>query len=506
MSTEHGSGNPASGGTTGAGSGSGTGAATTGASGEQLCAMTACELSRRLRGRELSAREVMEAHLERIAQVNPKVNAIVTLVAEQALAQARDADARAAKHGAGKGGDLAPLHGMPIGIKDLHQTKGIRTTYGSPIFKDNVPEVDQLSVARLKAAGGIVVGKTNTPEFGAGSQTFNPVFGATLNPYDLSRTCGGSSGGAAVALATCMLPLCDGGDTGGSLRNPANFNNVVGFRTSPGRVPRWPAQWGWWGISVTGPLGRTVGDVALMLSVMAGPDARAPISIPEPGSRFLAPLGRSFKGVRIAYTPDFGRYPVDPAVTRVIEGKLKHFEDIGCAVERAHPDMRDADEVFQVLRAWRFSLEHGEKLKTHRHLLKDTVIWNTEEGLKLTGLQVAQAEAKRTALYHRVREFLETYEYLILPVSPVPPFPVTQPYISEIDGVKLKTYIDWMALCYAITITGLPAISVPCGFTPEGLPVGVQIVGRHLAEFEVLQLAHAFEQANPVGGIRPRLT
>ena len=467
---------------------------------DEICYSTARELARRLRTREVSAREVMEAHLARIEAVNPKVNAIVTLVAEQALAQARAADERAAG-----GGGLPPLHGMPMGIKDLHATKGIRTTFGSPIYADHVPDHDTLPVARLKAAGGIIVGKTNTPEFGAGSQTFNEVFGATLNPYDLTRTCGGSSGGAAVALATGMLPICDGGDTGGSLRNPANFCNVVGMRTSPGRVPRYPASMGWWPISVTGPMSRTVADTAFLLSVMAGPDPRAPIAIDEPGTRFLEPLERDFTGVRIGWSRNLGRYPVEPVVNEVIDAQRATFEALGCIVEDGEPDFADADEVFQVLRAYRYALDYGELLARHRERIKDTVVWNTEVGLKLDGLTVAQAEAKKTQLYHRVRTFLEPREFLVLPVAPVPPFPVSEPYIKRIAGVELETYIDWMALCYAITVTGLPAISVPCGFTPDGLPVGVQIVGRHHADFQVLQLAHAFEQANPVGQRRPVL-
>jgi amidase len=463
-----------------------------------ICFLTATELVRRIRVKDLSTREVMEAHLAQIARVNPKVNAIVTLLPEQAMEQAKQADEALAR-----GEALGPLHGLPVAHKDLVPTKGIRTTYGSRIYKDFVPDQDALIVERLKQAGAITIGKTNTPEFGAGSQTFNEVFGATLNPYDTTKTCGGSSGGAAVALACGMLPMADGSDTGGSLRNPANFCNVVGFRVSPGRVPVWPSLLGWWPISVQGPMARTVQDTALMLSTMAGPDPRSPIAIQEPGSRFAQPLERDFQGVRIAWSRDLGGVPVDPRITAVLEAQRQVFSGLGCRVEEATPDFTDADEIFQVWRAWRFALAYGELMRTQRHLIKDTVIWNTKAGLKLSGPELGQAERKRTELYHRLRQFMETYEFLILPVSQVPPFDVKQPYITEINGVTMGTYIDWMKSCYYITVTGHPAISVPAGFTPEGLPVGMQIVGRHQNDFGVLQLAHAFEQATGVWKRRP---
>ncbi len=467
----------------------------------ELCFLPATELAARIRQRQLSAREVMETHLAQIERVNPLVNAIITLLpAEQLLAQAAAADEAQAR-----GESLGPLHGLPIAHKDLAATKGIRTTQGSPIFADFVPDQDDLIIERLKLGGALSIGKTNVPEFGAGSQTFNPVFGATVNPYDTTRTCGGSSGGAAVALACGMIPLADGSDMGGSLRNPANFCNVVGFRTAPGRVPAWPKQTAWAPWSVPGPMARTVADVALMLSVIAGPDRRSPIAISDPGERFLAPLERDFRGVRIAWSQNLGSFPVDPHVTAVLESQRSIFGDLGCSVAEAEPDFRDADEIFKVWRAWSFANSFGELVKTRRDEIKDTVIWNVEEGLKLTGPQLGQAEIKRTALYHRVREFMETYEFLILPVSQVPPFPVTQEYITEINGQAMPTYIDWMQSCYFITATGLPAISVPCGFTPDGLPVGIQIVGRHQDEMGVLQLAHAFEQATQVWRRRPAL-
>ena len=467
-------------------------------SNSEICFMTATELAHRIRARELSAREVMDAHLAQIDRLNPAVNAIVTLLPEQAMAHARAADEALAR-----GEEVGPLHGLPVAHKDLVPAKGIRTTSGSPIFKDFVPDEDALIVERLKKAGAITIGKTNTPEFGAGSQTYNEVFGETLNPYDTSKTCGGSSGGAAVALACGMQPIADGSDTGGSLRNPASFCNVVGFRTSPGRVPVWPNQSGWFPISVQGPLARTVGDAALMLSAIAGPDPRSPIAIAEPGALFRRPLERDFAGIRVAWSRDLGELPVDPRVTAVIDGQRHVFESLGCIVEDGEPDFSDADEAFKVWRAWRFEQRLGELVKAHRGQIKETVVWNVEEGLKLTGPQIGQAERKRTELYHRVRTFMETYEFLVLPVSQVPPFDVRQRWVTEVNGVEMETYIDWMKSCYYISAVGLPAISVPCGFTPGGLPVGVQIVGRHQDDWGVLQLAYAFEQATGFWKRRP---
>jgi amidase len=465
---------------------------------QEICFLTATELARLIQAKDLSAKEVMEAHLTQIEMVNPKVNAIVTLLPEQAMAEAIAADETLAQ-----GRELGALHGLPVAHKDLVPTRGIRTTSGSIVFKDFVPQENGLIVERLKKAGAITIGKTNTPEFGAGSQTYNEVFGETLNPYDTSKTCGGSSGGAAVALACGMLPIADGSDMGGSLRNPASFCNVVGFRPSPGRVPTWPELVGWFPLTVEGPMARTVQDTALMLSTISGPDPRSPIAISEPASLFSGPLERDFKGVRVAWSPDLGGLPVDPRVTAVIQAQRHVFESLGCLVDDAEPDFTDADEVFKVWRAWRFELAFGELLQAHGDLLKETVIWNIEEGVNLSGPQIGRAERKRTELYHRMRKFMETYEFLILPVSQLPPFDVRERWVTEINGVKMDTYIDWMKSCYYITVTGLPAISVPCGFTPEGLPVGIQIVGRHQADFGVLQLAYAFEQATNFWKRRP---
>ena len=457
---------------------------------DEICFLPAHELVRRIRARDLSAVEVMDAHIAQIDRINPAVNAIVTFLPDQARAGARAVDAALAR-----GDDPGPLAGLPVAHKDLISTRGIRTTFGSPIYKDFVPDVDAIIVERLRKAGAITVGKTNTPEFGAGSQTFNAVFGATRNPYDLAKTSGGSSGGAAAALASGLLPIADGTDMGGSLRNPASFCNVVGLRPSSGRVPNWPSVSGWFHMAVAGPMARTVQDVALMMSAIAGPDARAPISMQDPGLMFARPLERDFKGARIAWSADLGGLPLEPEVRRVMEAQRKTFTDLGCIVEEATPDLHDAAEIFSVVRAWNFELAFGELLKTKRALMKDTVIWNIEQGARLTGPQLGAAEAKRTQLFGRMREFMENYDFLVAPVVQVLPFDVGVPYPTRIGDVELDTYIDWMRSCSFITVTGAPALSVPCGFSRSGLPVGLQIVGRYQDDFGVLQIAHAFEQA-----------
>jgi len=467
----------------------------------EICFLSAVEMARMIRSGEISAREVMEAHLRQIELVNPKVNAIVTLVAEQALENAKGADETQAR-----GGLQGPLHGLPVAHKDLFETKGIRTTYGSPLFKDNVPNQDAIIIERIREAGAITVGKTNTPEFGVGSQTFNPIFGATLNPYDLSKTCGGSSGGSAVALACGFVPIADGTDMGGSLRNPAAFCNVVGLRPAPGRVPCQAQGLAWLTLNVAGPMARTVADVALFLSAIAGPDPRCPISIAEPGDRFARGLERSFKGIRIAWFRDLGGIPFDSRVRAVVDSNIKVFEDLGCLVEQAEPDFADIDEVFKMLRAWAFEAEYGDRVKKDRSQFKDTILWEVDRGAKLTGPEMSRAEAKHSLLWSRFQTFLEKYDYFVLPVTQVPPFAVCQSYVTEIAGVKMETYIDWMKSCYFISAFGNPAISVPCGFTPERLPVGLQIVGRHQDEWSVLQMAHAFEQATQVALRKPPIS
>ena len=466
---------------------------------ETICELSAASMARRIRAGELSAREVTEAHLRRIGEVNPRVNAIVTLVAEKALDAAAEADESQAR-----GAALGPLHGLPVVHKDLQPTKGIRTTWGSPLFRDFVPEADSLLVERTRAAGAITLGKSNTPEFGAGSQTFNRVFGATRNPWDLTKTCGGSTGGGAVSLACGMAALADGSDLGGSLRNPASFCGVVGLRPSPGRVPAWPVPMAWSPLSVEGPMGRTVEDVALFLSALAGPDARAPLSDETPGAAFAGDLSRDFRDVRVAWWKDLGGIPVDPQVRRITNAQRTVFEQLGCIVEEAEPDWAGVDETFRTLRLWARELQMGELVKQHPEFIKETIRWEVEQATGLTAHDAGIALLRQTEIYHRMRQFLSRYEFFVLPVSQVPPFDVTTEYPAEIDGVRLDTYIDWMKSCYYISLTGAPAMSVPCGFTAEGLPVGIQIVGRHRDDFGLLQMAHAFEQAVGIQG-RPNL-
>lgn len=458
--------------------------------------LSAQALARSIAEREYSVSTVLEAFLGRIARINPAVNAIVTLDESAARVQAAVMDASFAPQG-------RPLYGLPLAVKDLALTRGLRTTFGSPIYRDFVPDADDLFVERLRAAGAIVIGKTNTPEFGAGSQTFNPVFGATRNPYDPARTCGGSSGGAAVALACGLVPLADGSDLGGSLRNPAAFCNVVGFRPSPGRVPVWPKQFSSDQLAVAGPMARSVADAAFMLAAMAGPDARVPISLMEPGASFRAPLARDFRGIRAAWSPNLGRYEVDTQVREVLERALPQFARLGITVEEATPDFADADEIFQVLRAWMFAARFGDELARHRAQMKDTLVWNIEQGLKLTVPELSAAEIKRSRLIERVASFFQRYDYLLCPATQVPPFPLEQEWVAEINGRPMATYLDWMGVCYAITVTGCPALSVPAGFTAAGLPVGLQIVGPRWGDFAVLQLGHAFEQETHYGAQRP---
>ena len=465
-------------------------------SSDEICFMRAVDILEAVRKKKLSAREVMQAHLKQINRVNLRVNSIVTLVPEDELM----AQAAAADEAQAKGKWLGPLHGLPIGVKDLHETKGIRTTFGSPLHKDYLPDFDCRVVQREKEAGAIVIGKTNVPEFGLGSQTFNPVFGPTRNPYDVTKTCGGSTGGGAVALACGMVPLADGSDMGGSLRNPPNFCNVVGIRPSPGRVPDVPARLGWFTLPVPGPVARNVTDCAFFLSVLAGFDHHSPISIDQPGTQFAQPLGtRNFKGVRVAMFKDLG-LPWDPEVKSAVQSQRKVFESLGCIVEDAEPDFSDANECFLAWRHWATELSFGDLLTTHGY---EYIHWHVEEGRKLTGSYLSRIEAKRTALYQRLCGFKGEYEFFIAPVNQVLPFDVTTHYPTEIAGVKMENYIAWMKSAYYISAAGNPAMSVPCAFSTGGLPIGIQIVGHHHDDWGVLQLAYAFEQATGVGRHRP---
>jgi amidase len=428
--------------------------------------------------------------------VDPIVNAIPTLVPELAIGWATEADERAAS-----GAPLGPLHGLPIAHKDLALTAGIRTTLGSPLFADWVPTENSLVVDRLRAAGAITIGKTNTPELGAGSQTFNAVFGATRNPYDLTRTCGGSSGGAAVALATGMIPIADGSDMGGSLRNPASFCNVVGMRPSFGRVPDWPTTTPFSGLGTSGAMGRTVADVALQMQVIAGPDRRIPISLPEAGTIFGGSLDVDVAGWRVAWTPDLG-LPVEAAVRAALSEVPEGLAALGCVVAEEAPDLRDAGEIFQTLRAWHFEISAGALYDQAGERLKDTVRWNVEQARARTLADHARATVAHARLLERVQRFFERYDVLALPVAQVVPFDVELDWPRHIDGVPMATYIDWMRICSDITLTGCPAISVPAGFTPEGLPVGVQFVGKPGGDVALLQFARAWERATGVG-LRP---
>ncbi|MEU5240529.1 amidase [Streptomyces lydicus] len=463
--------------------------------------LDATDLAARLRRREISAREVVQAHLDRIERVNPAVNAIVTLDAEGALAAAAEADARLVR-----GAEVPPLHGLPIAFKDTHLTRGMRTTFGSPLFADHVPDEDDVLVDRLQRAGAIRLGKTNVPEFAAGSHTFNRVFGTTRNPYDPTRSAGGSSGGAAAALAAGLQPLADGSDMGGSLRNPASFCNVVGLRPTPGRVPPQPGGDLWDTLAVPGPMGRTVADTALLLSAMAGPDPRCPLSLETPGAAFRVPLDRELRGLRVAWTPDLGGLaPADPDVLAVLESQLRVLEELGWRVDTACPDLTGADETFRTLRAHSFDLAFGGLLDADREALKPSLARNVEEGRRLTTADLVTATATRSRLHLETLDFFSRYDLLLAPVSQVTPFDAELEYPQEVAGRPTKTYLDWMRSAYLISVLGVPALSVPAGFTPAGLPVGMQFIGPPRADLAVLQAGHAYERATQHGRRRPGL-
>jgi len=464
-----------------------------------LCFTSARELVRLIGRRQLSARELMSAHLEQIARLNPCLNAIVAKLDDDAcLALAEEADRRLLS-----GNAVGPLHGLPIAFKDLEPAVGFPCTRGSLIYKDDRPAADSVLVERLRRAGTIPIGKTNVPELGMGSHTYNEVYGATRNPYDLSKSAGGSSGGAGAALAAGLLPIADGSDLGGSLRNPGNFNNIVGFRPTVGLVPTAPSALPFVGFLAKGPLARSTGDAALLLSVMAGADARDPASYPSDPARFAQPLDRSFKGVRIAWSLNLGGLPLDRSVREVLDRQRRTFEDLGCEVEDACPDLRDADEIFLTIRRWRSWATHGALLGASRDVLKPEAVEEIEAGSRVSGSDLSDAMIRHSALLERMRRFEERYEFLLCVVNQVPPFDAAIDWPRHIDGVEMEHYIAWMKSAYWISATLRPAISVPAGFTPDRLPVGIQIVGRYRDDLGVLQLAHAFEGATRFGMTRP---
>ena len=458
--------------------------------------LDAVALAGALRAGKLSCVEVMGAYLDHIAVVNPKVNAIVALQDRAGLlAQAREKDAQRAR-----GEALGPLHGLPHAVKDLQPVKGIVSTSGSPILKDFVPAQDSLMVERLRTAGAVIIGKTNTPEFGLGSHTFNPVYGATHNAYDPGRSAGGSSGGAAVGLATRMLPVADGSDYGGSLRNPAGWNNVFGFRTSIGRVPSGGPEVWLPSMGVAGPMARNVPDLALLLSVQAGYDPREPLSMSGDGSVFRAPLSSEVKGRRIGWLADLGGYlPYEPGVLELCRSALKVFETLGCEVEEARPD-HPPEPVWGAtikLRGWQqgASLVPFYEDPARRALLKPEAVYEIETGLKLSAHDLTLASGVRTGWTQAVRKLFARYDYLVMPTAQTFPFDIDARWPREIAGRPMRTYHEWMQGVLLVTMTGCPSLAVPAGFGAQGLPMGLQIIGPNHGEMACLELAHAYDQA-----------
>ncbi|MGV8921504.1 MAG: amidase [Pseudomonas sp.] len=464
--------------------------------GNDIVNADALELSRLIHTRHVSCHEVMQSYLAHIAHINPQVNAIVSLrPAEELLAEADACDEQLAQ-----GQSRGWMHGMPQAIKDLAATAGLRTTMGSPLFAEQIPEHDAISVARVRASGAIIIGKTNVPEFGLGSQSYNTLFGTTRNAYDLNRVAGGSSGGAAVALATRMLPVADGSDMMGSLRNPAAFNNVFGLRPSQGRVPHGPApELFVQQLSTEGPMGRSVADVAHLLSTQAGFDARAPLSLRSDPSLFNGSLQRDFKGTRLGWLGDYNGYlPMEDGVLAVCESALNDFTQLGCKVEPCQPDF-PLEKLWSSWLVHRHWLIHGNLGKAYatpqlRDLLKPEAQWEVEGGLNLTGEQVFQASQDRSDWYRALSKLFERYDYLLLPSAQVFPFSAEQHWPTSIAGRSMDTYHRWMEVVVGATLAGLPAMSIPVGFNPAGLPMGMQIIGPAQADWAVLQLAYAHEQ------------
>ncbi len=461
-----------------------------------LVRATACTVVDKLRTGEVTPLDLLDVLEKRIAEVDDKVNALPILCFDRAR---KRAEALMQKPAAERG----LLAGLPVPIKDLTNVAEVLTTQGSPIFKDTVATRSDIVVTQLEANGGVVYAKSNTPEFGAGANTFNEVFGATLNPWDTSRSAAGSSGGAAVALATGMAWLAHGTDMGGSLRNPASFCGVVGMRPSIGRVAHTPSAMIDRNLTVHGPMARTVEDLALLLDAMSGEYAADPLSLPALATSFLSAARSGKKPKRIAYSPDLGITPVDPEVRAVTQKAAERFAEAGAIVEEAHPDLSEAHECFHVLRAFDFAVTKAGLLRTKRDLLKPEVIWNIEEGLKLTVEQIERAEAQRVALTARTLEFFGTYDLLLTPATIVAPFPIENRYVAECDGKKFDNYVQWLGIVYAITLACCPALSLPCGFTASGLPVGLQMVAPPRGEANLLAGAKALEDILAVCGSTP---
>lgn len=458
------------------------------------CDLTAIEARRLIGTRRLSPVELLESCLARIAAVNPAVNAMVAMDTERAQVSARAAEAAVMA-----GGPLGPLHGLPIGIKDLEETEGLRTTWGSPIFADHIPTRDEAMVANLRNAGAIVVGKTNTPEFGAGANTRNLVYGATGNPFDPTRSAAGSSGGSAVALACGMVPIASGSDTGGSLRNPAAFNGIVGFRPSPGVVPAERRGHGWSALPVLGPMARNAADCALLLSAMADDDALDPLAYTLPGQavrRGMPPLrGIDLATLRVAATPDFGFAPTERHVREVFASRVAALAPMFGRVAEASPDCAGTDEAFEVLRAAGFIASHAEKVRTRPQDVGPNVRANVEEGLRYSLADYARAASEQTRIYRLWQGFFRDHDIILTPAITISPRPWAELYPAEIDGQATRTYFHWLAMAYAVTLVGHPAISLPLGLDRAGMPFGLQIVGPRGGDALVLAVAAAIEAA-----------
>jgi len=466
------------------------------ASDQELVRATACAVVEKLNSGEITPLDLLDVLERRIAEVDGKVNALPTRCFDRARGHAKTL----MKKPKGERGLLA---GLPVPIKDLTDVEGVLTTQGSPIYRDNIPTHSDLLVEHLEGNGGIVYAKSNTPEFGAGANTFNEVFGATRNPWDTSRSAAGSSGGAAVALATGMAWLAHGSDMGGSLRNPASFCGIVGLRPSIGRVAHTPQFKIDRNLGVQGPMARNVEDLALLLDAMSGEHPADPLSLPILPASFLSAARSGKRPKRIAFSPDLGITPVDPEVAAITRKTALRFAELGVIVEEAHPDLREAHECFHVLRAFDFAISKAELLRSKRDMLKPEVIWNIEEGLKLTVEQLARAEAQRVAMTNRTLEFFGTYDLLLAPATIVAPFPIENRYVAECAGKKFDNYVEWLGIVYAITLVCCPALSLPCGFTASGLPVGLQMVAAPRGEPQLLAGAKLLEDILGVRGTTP---